>query len=241
MEYKTAHRWRLWGQVLLDLLFPPRCLGCRQSGMWICQACLEQVGRTEGLFCTHCGQPISGVESCIHCRNHEPVLAAVEAPFLFEGVVRQAVHALKYRGRRVLAEPLGSLLAGFARSRRWPAATIVPVPLHARRERDRGYNQSALLGRVLAEGLGWPLLCRSLFRWRHTDPQVGLDRRARRENVRDAFRWQASSAPPRRVLLLDDVYTTGATMAACAQALRAAGAEEIWGLAVARPRPGRIR
>ncbi len=224
------------GQALLDLLFPPRCVGCRRGGAWLCAACLEQVGRVSGALCLRCGRPFAGAGPCPACRAGHWALDAARAPLFFEGAVQRAVHELKYRGRRVLAAPLAGLLAGYLQGLGWPAAAIVPVPLHRERQQARGYNQSALLGRAMAAQLGWPLLERGLERWRPTRPQVGLDGLARHENVRGAFRWVGAGPPPPRVLLLDDVYTTGATMEACAQALRQAGASEVRGLALARPR-----
>ncbi len=224
------------GQALLDLLFPPRCAGCRRPGSWLCSSCLEQVERVGGPACPRCGRPSRWAELCSACRAGTWALYQARAPFFFEGVVQQAVHEFKYRGRRVLAEPLGELLADYLNSLSWPAAAIVAVPLHRERQRARGYNQSALLARALAGRVGRPLLEDGLVRWRNTLPQVGLDGAARRENVRDAFRWEEKQPPPAHVLLVDDVYTTGATMEACAMALRQAGALEVRGLALARPR-----
>ncbi len=146
------------------------------------------------------------------------------------------MHDLKYRGRRVLAEPLSAPLASYVQELDWPAAPIAPVPLSPRRLHERGYNQAGLLARALAGRLGWPLLEEGLVRRRHTRPQVGLARNDRLLNVRGAFRWEAPTPPPARLLLLDDVCTTGATMKACAEALRAAGCREVYGLALARPR-----
>jgi ComF family protein len=222
--------------MLLDLLFPPRCVGCRQAGEWLCTACVGRAARVEGALCVRCGRPFHGTGLCPACRAGTFALEQVRAPFYFEGTVQRAVHELKYRGRRVLADPLGRQLAAYLERLDWPRAAIVPVPLHRQRERARGYNQSALLARSLAGHSGWPLLETGLVRWRNTPPQVGLDGPARQENVRDAFRWQGREPPPGQVLLLDDVCTTGATMEACALALRQAGAVEVRGLALARPR-----
>ncbi|MGC9025587.1 MAG: ComF family protein [Chloroflexia bacterium] len=232
----AAPLWVRLGQGLLDLLFPPRCVGCRQMGAWLCPSCLDQVERVEGPTCERCGRPLPAPGLCRTCRAGDTPLLGIQAPFFFEGVIQKAVHELKYRGRRVLAGPLGELLAAHLSTLSWPVSTIAPIPLHRERERDRGYNQAALLARALSTRCGWPLLNGGLVRWRNTRPQVGLDGAARLENVRGAFRWEGSEAPPRRVLLLDDVCTTGATMEACAQALLEAGAEEVRGLALARPR-----
>ncbi len=225
--------WVRLGQRFLDLLFPPRCVGCRQMGTWICSSCLDRVGR-RGPSCERCGRP-PAPGLCRSCREDWP-LTGLQAPFFFEGVVQKAVHELKYRGRRVLAEPLGELLAAHLAALSWPTSAIAPIPLHRERERARGYNQAVLLARALSAQCGWPLLNGGLVRWRNTRPQVGLDGIARLENVRGAFRWESPGPPPRRVLLLDDVCTTGATMEACAETLLSAGAEEVRGLALARPR-----
>ena len=224
------------GQMLLDLLFPPRCVGCRQGGSWLCSGCLEQVERVAGPVCSRCGRPFRETGLCPACRRGTSALGPARSPFFFEGIVQKAVHELKYRGRRVLAGPLGRLLAASLGDLGWPAAAIVPVPLHRQRERERGYNQSALLARSLAAQLGWPLCEGRLVRWRNTRPQVGLDGPARVENVHGAFRWDSPEPPPGQVLLLDDVYTTGATMEACAEALRQAGTVDVRGLTLARPR-----
>lgn len=236
MEDAAAPPWTRFGTMLLDLFFPPRCIGCQRMGDWLCATCLEEVGRVRGPVCRHCGRPFQNGNLCPECLGGTFAVHYVRAPFFFEGTIQRAVHALKYRGRRVLARPLGGLLADHLRDLDWPAATIAPVPLHRLREHARGYNQSALLARVVAARLGWPLQEAGLVRQRDTPPQVGLDRSARQENVRGAFRWTAPTPPPLRILLLDDVYTTGATMEACAQALREAGAQDVRGLALARPR-----
>ncbi len=241
MESEASWLARLW-HSFLDLLFPPRCVACHRPGSWFCPACLAAVGRVEGPLCARCGRPLPSFGLCPACRTDGLALECVRAPFFFEGALQRAVHELKYRGRRVFAVPLGELLGAYVISLGWPDSAIVPVPLHPERERARGYNQAALLAHVVAGRLGWPLLERGLIRVRDTRPQVGLDRQARRENVSKAFRWEGP-APPRRVVLLDDVYTTGATMEACAQALRQAGVGEVRGIALARPRfdpPGRM-
>jgi ComF family protein len=119
----------------------------------------------------------------------------------------------------------------------WPLAidSVLPVPLHCDRLAERGFNQAEALAREVANTLRLPLIADGLARVRMTEQQARLDARARAENMRGAFRWQGA-APPRRILLVDDVLTTGATMGACAEALRAAGAEMVYGLALARSR-----
>jgi ComF family protein len=152
----------------------------------------------------------------------------------FDGVLRTAIHALKYRNAQHLADPLGEMMGDYWRAHHIPADVIVPVPLHPSRERARGYNQSALLARRLGEITGLPIKENLLARIRATAPQVELGAEARRENVRGAFHCAPASAAGLHVLLVDDVCTTGSTLEACSQALRAGGASSVWALTLAR-------
>lgn len=154
---------------------------------------------------------------------------------LFEGPVREAVHRLKYRGQRALAEPLGGLMADWWERRGAEVDLIVPVPLHPKRLRERGYNQAALLAKVMARHVGRPLADDGvLVRVRHTRSQMELGEAQRRRNVIGAFRADEVGVRGRRVLLVDDVCTTGATLEACTDALRAAGAVEVRAFTLAR-------
>jgi ComF family protein len=149
---------------------------------------------------------------------------------------REAVQALKYEGLRVLAEPLSAEMARYGERMLPRPQVIVPVPLHTDRQRERGYNQSALL----AQGLGWrwgvPVVEEALLRTRSTRAQVGLSGEERRENVRGAFAGPTTALRDQRVLLVDDVCTTGATLEECAHALREAGAATVWALTLTRAR-----
>jgi ComF family protein len=145
---------------------------------------------------------------------------------------------LKYEGQRHLARPLSELLLDCLAARPLAVDLLVPVPLDRGRGRERGYNQSALLAEPIGRALGLPLLAGALRRTRATRPQVGLSARERRANVRGAFACADPSAVEgRRVLVVDDVMTTGATLEACADALTAAGAAVVYGLVVARDLP----
>ncbi|WP_026369926.1 ComF family protein [Kallotenue papyrolyticum] len=209
--------------ALLDLLFPPRCCGCRARGALLCPSCLRA-----------CRPVSAAINQVLHQRVNSPFLASTAGAYHFEGVVREALHALKYARRARLAGPLGSLLIAYARQQPVIVDAIVPVPLHPERERQRGFNQAALLAAPLARALGVPLLTDGLARTRNTARQADLGREQRRANVRAAFAWCAAAAPPARLLLIDDVITTGVTVAAVAQALCEAGAREVHALALAR-------
>ena len=150
--------------------------------------------------------------------------------------MREAIHRLKYSNSQDLAAPLGEMMASYWQDVHLPADVIVPVPLHARRLRERGYNQAALLARELGKGVGLPVLESALIRARHTSPQVDLNAEEREENVRGAFRCPDDQLAGKRVLLVDDVYTTGATLEACSLALKRGGVHTVWALTLARAR-----
>ena len=152
----------------------------------------------------------------------------------FCGPIQRAIHYLKYRHGYALAEPLGELMAEYWQKHPLPADVIVPVPLHPSRLRARGYNQAALLVWALARRIGLPVDEEALFRVRATASQMRLKAGDRRRNVQDAFYCPPSRMDGRRVLLIDDVCTTGATLEACADVLRAGGARAVWALTLAR-------
>ncbi|GHO95792.1 hypothetical protein KSF_058400 [Reticulibacter mediterranei] len=156
--------------------------------------------------------------------------------------MRTCIHALKYEGRKQLAEPLGCLLAEAYTSYNLRTDIVLPVPLHTTRLQERGYNQSALLAAVCARQLGIVYRDDLIIRQRPTRPQVGLSLQERSRNVTGAFQstciFTTGAFAKRRILIIDDVCTTGSTIEACANALFAAGAHSIWGLVLARPDTG---
>lgn len=211
---------------LLDLALPATCPGCGREGPPVCEACRPALHARRG--------PGGGT---LGLADPPPApLLQVEWCAPFAGTVRRALHQLKYGGETRLAGPLGDALAA-----RWRAAgaggdLLVPVPVHAARRRERGYDQAELLAAAAAARLGLPA-APALARWRVTDPQYRLDRSARAANVGGAF--AAVPGHPlagRWVLLVDDVVTTGATLAAAGEAVLEAGAAAVSALAVARER-----
>ncbi|HLJ79970.1 MAG TPA: ComF family protein [Ktedonobacterales bacterium] len=231
-------------QSLLDLLFPPRCVACGTAGAVLCAACLAQTRTPEPPLCERCGRALVSGErgQCPMCQaGHGPAaLALIRAAAIHEGPVRDAVLALKYRGQRRLALPLGGMLAGAVTRLDLRPDVIVPVPLHASRKRQRGYNQAELLAQRCASQMRLPCEPGLLVRQRATTPQVGLSGAERRTNVAGAF---AVASPAhatarlggKRVLLLDDVTTTGSTLDAAAAALVPFAPAALLGLAVTRP------
>ncbi len=221
------------GQVAvraLDLAFPASCAGCGREGDPICSACLPALdARLDLPPGVPLGLPADLPDGLVQLEWCAP----------FSGVVRAALHLLKYSGERRLADPLGDALA-----RRWARAgaggdVLVPVPVHRDRAAQRGYDQAALLAQASARRLGLSAFD-ALERWQATIAQFQLDRRARATNVERAFRPSSAEALERIrgrwVVLVDDVMTTGATLAACASVLMDGGALAVSAVTVARER-----
>lgn len=217
---------------VLDLVMPMRCVVCGREGRYLCDACLPALPRLEDPNCRICADPGSA-PLCRWCAAARPAIDRIRAPYLMEGPVRRMVHDLKFRNLRASAPAQGRLLADFLASRPLDADVIAPVPLHRLRERSRGYNQSGLLATQVGRLTGLPLQHDLLARTRNTAPQVTMSGEQRRANMAEAFQCRGVLEGA-RVLLIDDVVTTGSTMSACAAALKTAGARSVWGLALAR-------
>lgn len=217
---------------LLDLVLPPRCGGCRRLGGWLCEPCRALVRPPQPPLCRRCGRELAFVNEGCGCSRKLRSVGRILSAAIYEGPVERALHRLKYEGCRALAPALAGLLADRLAVEAPPAAAGLAVPLHPARLRARGYNQSELLLR----GLRLRAPPGRLLRVRDTPPQVGQDRLHRLANVRGAFEWEGEDLRGEPLLLVDDVTTTGATLDACAAALRGAGAGFVVGLTVARVR-----
>lgn len=234
---------------LLDLVYPPRCLLCeRLDRPAVCDECAAAFTPVPEPFCPRCGRPIDEAgASCRTCRERMQgaeeeegwAFDAARACAIYEGAIRHGIHRLKYDGAEMLGEPLGAYLANrcvvgglFPEATLRQIGAVVPVPMHPSRERARGYNQARLLAMPIAEMLGVPLLPPDLLRrTRRTPPQVRLGGAARRGNLREAFavtkNGDMAAVSGKDLLLIDDVFTTGATVDACARALKDAGARSV--------------
>ncbi len=223
------------GQAVVDLLFPARCVGCGAYGSFLCQSCQAELPRARPPRCPICWQPQRQGTPCRRCREERPAFQGARSPYLYEGAAREAVHALKYSYVSALARPMAQLMACYVEEEAIEADLLVPVPLYVRRQRSRGYNQSALLARELSRLCGLPMAEQGLARRRNTPVQArSADAEARRRNVADAFVADRRWVEGKRVLVVDDVMTTGATVNACARALGQAGAGSAWALTFAR-------
>jgi ComF family protein len=223
-------------RTFLDLLFPPRCVGCRKVGGWLCSECRSAIELLRPPLCPRCGLPTAEGKLCLRCQRAPLQIDRVRSVTFFDGPMRKAIHRLKYSNSQSLAAPLGEMLVSYWQDVHLPADVIIPVPLHTRRLRERGYNQAALLARELGKGVGLPVLENALVRVRETSPQVDLNAEERKENVQGAFHCPDDQLAGKSVLLVDDVYTTGATLEACSLALKQRGVCTVWSLTLARAR-----
>ncbi|TVR23023.1 MAG: ComF family protein [Anaerolineaceae bacterium] len=210
----SRSRWARLLDGALDLVFPPRCESC---------------GRVDHVWCGRCLHTLE-IEPVQTCKRHAEQMAVYSAG-KHDGIVAQAIHAFKYQNATTLYQPLAARLARVMADSGLQADCIMPVPLHPRREAERGYNQASLMAWELAQKTGIPARFDLLQRERHTGAQVGLDRAGRLQNVAGAFAAHPDSAGL-RVVVVDDVSTSGATLWHCAAALQSAGATHIDGLTV---------
>ena len=221
--------------IALDLLFPRWCIGCGREGDFICPSCRQSLPRIMPPLCPRCGLPQASSILCPSCVSWQAEIDGIRSPFPFDGVIRQAIHQLKYRNIRALAGLLACWLNDYLASNPVPGEVLVPVPLHQKRLRERGYNQSRLLAQELGKLTKLPLVADCLSRERHAPPQARTTTVAeRRSNVANAFSCRDDRLRNKRILLIDDVSTSGATLDACARALKEAGAISVWGLVLAR-------
>lgn len=237
--------WRKAAARASDFLMPRECFHCRldlpcAANGPLCPDCAARVRPVAGLYCLRCGEPLpDGGAHCFNCRGSKALkykCKRVRSAAPFGPELRSLIHSLKYSFRESLARPLGALLA--QAYRRYPelhdSTLITPVPLAPKRLRTRGFNQSALLAQVLSEQLAMRVECAALTKLRDTPSQALLDREERLANLAGAFRADPVIVKGKRILLVDDVATTTATLEACAAALLAAGARRVKGLTLAR-------
>jgi ComF family protein len=232
----------------LELIYPPKChicqrflIGDRGEDVHICTECLESLVRITSPLCPSCGIPfVSRVEEdhlCGDCIRKRPHFNALAAPFLYEGGIMDAIHQIKYNGKTHIAGSVGEHAAFLAKERFGDTKDflMIPVPLHPKRLRERGFNQSLVIARAIAPYLGAEVDFLSLRRIKYTQPQTGMKRIERLRNVRGAFGLVGQpDLKGKTVILVDDVATTGSTLNECAKVLKKAGCEKVLCLVLAR-------
>lgn len=231
-------------QAAVSLLYPPSCTICRKTvraGEYLCDDCEAKVIRIVPPFCERCSEPFEGsintAFSCANCTHRTIYFAAAVAAYRGRGIVRDVIHQFKYNRqihlRHLIARWLGAALDD-ERLRECRFDVLVPVPLHPARQRERGFNQAGMLAELLSARTSIP--CKALLqRIRYTTTQTSLDRSERMENLRNAFRLRKNAdVRGLRVLLVDDVLTTGSTLSECSRVLKRAGAASIYAATAAR-------
>lgn len=227
-------RW-LWSS--LDWLFLPVCGGCNRTGFRWCPDCQQKVKPVPEPACQICGLPISCPGLCLSCNDSHPPYEALRSWAVFEGPIRLALHTLKYRRNVALGDTLAPYLVEYVRKLDWRVDMVVPVPLGRQRMKERGYNQVGLLARPFSSIQNWHYSSKVLGRVRETRSQVGLSMKERKENISGAFCADPALASGKAILVMDDIVTSGATLAACSDALVKAGAKTVYGLTLVRALP----
>ena len=231
---------------IADVIFPPRCITCglileEHGPLPFCPQCTAGIRFIRSPLCIRCGIPFPPIEGedhlCGECLVTQRPFAVARAVGLYEDTLLTAIHLFKYRRRIGIGKVLGSIMADFAGGI-WDMrvfSVIMPVPLHRKRLRERGFNQAVILARKIAKRFALPLDFLTLRREVFTESQVGLGREERSVNVRGAFTVRKPERTAgKRILLVDDVYTTGSTLAECARTLLNAEADSVAILTLAR-------
>ncbi len=233
---------RMMSNCLLDMLFPEGryCIVCRHKlvgGQHIlCLDCESRIKPILPPICAMCGRSVNkSGKLCGDCMNQKRSFVQARSFGEYDGVLKKVIHEFKYHGRRELADFIGYKMLSVFEGLGWPEFdVIVPVPLHKKRQKERGFNQAYLLAAYLGKKIGLPV-CNDIVRVKHTEHQTLLSRHQRSKNLKGAFQLiDSSRIKGKTVLLVDDVYTTGSTADECSATMREAGAKHIYVLTCAR-------
>jgi ComF family protein len=234
-------------RLLFDLIFPPLCPICKtllddkEKDLTLCPNCRKAIRSVHPPYCPRCGLPVPSDDEagnlCGPCLKEKRHFEVHRTSGFYEGTLKEAIHRFKYSGVFPLVRVLGDLLQPTLQtlSRDYPVDLMIPVPLHIRRLRERGFNQTLLLVRELSKRTGIPYEQRALKKIKDTPDQIALKKRERKKNLTGAFQVKNQEAiQGKAIVLVDDVYTTGATVNECSRTLLRAGAERVAVLTVAR-------
>ncbi len=216
----------------LDLIFPKICLSCGVNDFSLCPKCQNKIKILKTDTCIYCGKISLRGKICQNCRRKSSLTGVIVAT-KYSGIIKESIHQFKYDGDTELLQPLGKILVKKFSDIKIPGQiTITSVPLHRKRKNTRGFNQSELLGKYLANEVGGRYE-ELLKRIKSTESQIKFHKYERIDNLKGAFKAETKNLSGKKIILVDDVCTSGATLETCAKELRRAGAREVWGLVLA--------
>ena len=225
---------------LVELLFPRRCPICDKPvdkmGRYVCKKCQDNIKYIETPYCLKCGKSLKeeNEECCEDCKNSAHIFDRGRALYEYDSI-KEAVYRFKYENRVEYADFFGKQLANKLGEeiKSWKADVIVPVPLHKEREKKRGYNQATLIARALGRELGIPVEEELVYRIKSTVPQKELKGKERQNNLKNAFKIGRNDVKLKTIIVVDDVYTTGATMNEMAHCLKNVGIHRVYCISLA--------
>lgn len=230
----------------LDLLFPRTCLGCNKSGQYFCPTCIQKIKLIDSQICPVCEKSSPFGQTHRFCQKNRSLDGLISF-FVYEGMIRKAIHQLKFKYVTDLADEFFKIILDiwredkndrFCQMKRFveeKKPIIVPVPLYWLKENQRGFNQAEIFAEKLAKSWNLEFKKDLLIRSKFTQSQVGLSEEERQKNIANAFFYNSNiKYPVSNIILLDDIWTTGATLKTCASLLKKSGAKTVWGLTIAR-------
>ena len=229
----VCENFRSFFGKVIDWIYPPACACCEKPGKLICDDCFSNLPAVGKHFCSRCGKPLKPRHFCRLCGVSDFHFTAARAPYLYEGPVSAMIRKLKYHNAMDLAPILAQLLADYWKKIQWEADVVIPIPLSEKRRMQRGYNQSELIAKDFGITVGIPCDTRALMKQQDTPHQVGLSAEERQANLKGAFAAEPKLVRGKRILLLDDVMTTGSTFSECSDVLLKTGAKSVYCLSVA--------
>ncbi len=218
----------------LDVLYPPSCASCGHEGARLCGNCQSQISLSEQNICEICGEPQNERCICERCRTDPPPFTALRSYAEFSGPIREGLHQLKYKSNLGLGDTFSSFLIGLLDDLKWEFDYVLPVPTSKQHKINRGYNQAAVIAFPIALAFNAKYSDNLIKRTKETKSQIDLSISERFKNLHNAFQGNSATLNHKKVLLVDDVTTTGATIMSCSKALVESGCERIYCLTVAK-------
>ena len=226
----------IWKKIL-GIIYPKTCCFCgKVSEKELCDVCAKKVIYIEEPRCKCCGKPVRYAEQeyCYDCQKNTHAYEQGKSLWIHKMPVSLSIYQFKYKNRRIYGEFYAKEMARLYGNliRFWGVEVIVPIPLHRRKKRLRGYNQAAVIAKQLGKIIGIPVDCNSIVRNRYTRPQKELNDKERKQNLKQAFSVTNKWKNYKRVLLIDDIYTTGSTIDTVAEELKKNGVQKVWFLTI---------